>query len=79
MASEEERTSDSCNVSIRPVPTNLLPYVRSRVLHYVNETKDFSAEIHQTSETDARLVFYHGTKFSKFQFMQLHFSLIPSY
>ena len=66
MASEEETTSDGYNVCVRPVPTSLLPYIRSRIIHYVNEAKDFSAEVQQISETDAQLVFYYGAKSGKY-------------
>lgn len=65
MATDRGTTTKSRAVDVRTVSADLLPYVRSRVIHYVNEADDLSAEIHQTSKKDARLVFYHGTKFDE--------------
>ena len=42
--------------SVRQVPKELLPELRSRVIHYVSEAKDFSAEIHQIAGRAPQLV-----------------------
>lgn len=54
MASEHQATGDQR--SVRHVPRELLDDLRSRVIHYVSEAKNFSAEIHQIAGKPPQLV-----------------------
>ena len=54
MASEHQACGDQR--SVRRVPRELLDDLRSRVIHYVSEAKNFSAEIHQIVGKPPQLV-----------------------
>lgn len=56
MASEHQATGDQR--SVRRVPRELLDDLRSRVIHYVSEAKNFSAEIHQIAGKPPQLVLF---------------------
>ena len=47
MTSEHQASGDQR--SVRQVPKELLEDLRSRVIYYVSEAKNFSAEIHQVA------------------------------
>ena len=71
MSSEEQAASDP--VFVRHVPRELLEDLRSRVLHYVAEAKDFSAEIHQIAGKPPQLVLSLGGKSGKNNFFFFFF------
>ena len=54
MASEHQASADQR--SVRHIPRELLDDLRSRVIHYVSEAKNFSAEIHQIAGKPPQLV-----------------------
>ena len=51
--------------AIRQVPANLLDFLRSRIVHYVERAEDIRAEIHEFAGQPARLVLY-GAKFGEY-------------
>ena len=48
MASEQDLTSDSLDSSMVPVPKELLGFVKTRIVDYINKAtpEEFSANIH---------------------------------
>ena len=65
MASEQDVTSDSLDTSVVDVPKELLGYVKSSIVDYVNYAKDFSAKIHYAEGQSPKLVVSFGTNQGK--------------
>ena len=70
-------TSDS--VAVSQIPLNLLSNVRAKVLHYLSEAAEFSAEVQQIPGQSARLVISLGNKSSKHIFKILILVFFPSF
>ena len=59
MASGEDTGSVG---NVKQIPEDILGFVQSQIVHYVGQAKYFSAEIHETGEQTAKLVFNYGEK-----------------
>ena len=60
MASEQDVTSDSLDTTVVDVPDDLLGYVKSSIVDYVNKAKDFSAKIHYVEGQSPKMVVSFG-------------------
>ena len=65
MASEDDMTSDSLDVTVTDVPENLQGYVKTKVAEYITQSKDVSMKIHQVQGQSPRLVMSFGTNTGK--------------
>lgn len=74
MASEDELTSDSLEEWERDFPENLLKDLKSRVLHFISESKDFSAKIRKTTSGEYKLIFSLGSRHAQ---RQMHMCTLP--
>ena len=54
--------SDSDDLTVTKVSERHLEYVKSRLAHYILESKDLSAEIHHVRGQSAQMVFSIGTQ-----------------
>ena len=64
-ASESYLGSDSDDLTVTKVSDRHLQFLKSRILHYISQTNDFSAEIHHVRGQPAQVVFSIGTKSGK--------------
>ena len=65
MASDDDMTSDSLDVTVTDVPENLQGYVKTKVAEYIAQSKDVSMKIHQAQGQSPRLVISFGTNTGK--------------
>ena len=59
---KRELDLDSDDLIVAKVSDRHLQYVRSRLIHYISETKHFSAEIHHTRGKLPHMVFSIGAQ-----------------
>ena len=65
MASEEDMTSDSLDVTVTDIPENLQGYVKNKVAEYITQAKDVSMKIHHVQGQSPKLVMTFGTSTGK--------------
>ena len=56
MASEQDVTSDSLDSSVVDVPYQLMDYVKSSIIDYINKERNVSAKIHHVEGQSPKLV-----------------------
>ena len=78
MASEEDLTSDSLDVTETAVPDDLLDYVRDKVVDYVKQAKYFSATIQHIQGQSLTLVLSFGNKVGKPNYKSLKWTWFVS-
>lgn len=61
MASEDDMTSDSLDVTVTDVPENLQEYVKTEVAKYITHSKDVSMKVHQVQGQSPKLVMIFGS------------------
>ena len=54
--------SDSDDLTVTKVSDRHLQFVKSRLIHHISESNDFSAEIHHVRGQPAQMVFSIGTQ-----------------